>query len=222
MTKALKAALLLLSLTLLALFSVSCGTPGESTTPPEPAPLEESGAETPPVVQPPSADTVLVVVCQEGFQDIEYETVRQALTAAGFKVAVAAPQKATASGVSGTRVTPDFALAEAHASGYLAVVFIGGPGADSLFDNQDAHRLAMEAAKQGGVLAAICLAPAILARAGVLAGKRATVYPSASGDLTAGGATYTGNDVEVDGKIITASGPDASSAFSQAIINTLE
>ncbi|MBC7247946.1 MAG: DJ-1/PfpI family protein [Actinobacteria bacterium] len=219
--KATKAAALLLSLAMLALSVVSCGNAGESPAPPQPAPLKENGTGTPPAVQPSSGDTVLMVVCQDGFQDIEYNTVRGELAAAGYKVSVAAPQKATASGVSGTSVAPDLALAEAHAAGYLAVVFIGGPGTDSLFDNEDAHRLAMEAAEGGKVLAAICLAPAILARAGLLAGKRATSYPSASGYLTTGGADYTGSEVEVDGNVITASGPDASHDFAQAIIDAL-
>jgi len=217
-----KAAALLLSLALLALLVVSCGTTGERPAPPEPSPLKENGTETPPAVQSPSAGGVLLVVAQNDFQDIEYNTVRGELAAAGYGVSVAAPRKATASGVSGTRVDPDLSLSEARASVYLAVVFIGGPGTEDLFDLEDAHRIATETVGQGKPLAAICLAPAILARAGVLVGKRATSYPSASGDLTAGSAIYTGADVEIDGKIITASGPEASSAFSRAIISALE
>lgn len=221
MPKAMKAAALLLSLALLALLVVSCGITGERPTPPEPAPLKENGTETSPAAQETYAGGVLLVVAQKDFQDIEYNTVRDELAAAGYRVSVAAPQKAAASGVSGTRVDPDLSLSEARASAYLAVIFIGGPGTEDLFDLPDAHRIATETVGQGKPLAAICLAPAILARAGVLAGKRATVYPSVSGDLKAGGATYTGADVEIDGKIITASGPEASHDFARAIIDAL-
>ncbi len=215
MYRPVKTILALLFIAVLALFLSSCGASKES-----PAPQEEGGAE-PTATQQPATESVLMVVCQDGFQDTEYNTVRQALAGAGFEVVVAAPEKAVATGVSGTRVNPDLALTEVGASGYLAVVFIGGPGTDSLFDTEEAHRLAREALQQGKVLAAICLAPAILARAGVLSGKRATVFPSAKGDLTAGGAIYTGSDVEVDGKVVTASGPEASGPFAQAILDSL-
>jgi protease I len=39
--------------------------------------------------------------------------------------------------------------------------------------------------------------------------------------LKGGGATYTGNDVEEDGKIITACGPKAAKAFGEAIVKAL-
>lgn len=165
--------------------------------------------------------TVLLVVCQRGFQEKEYKPVREALESAGIGVKVASPEKTAAEGVSGTRIVPDITLGEAHASDYLAVVFIGGPGTESLYNDEDAYRLALEAVGEGKVLAAICIAPAILARAGVLQGRRATAYSSASGELTAGGATYTGSQVEVDGSIVTANGPDAAAAFAQAILQKL-
>lgn len=205
-------------LTLLLAFSLaSCGEAKE-----EPAATEKGEEATAEIAQGTVSENMLVVIAQNDFQDTEYKTVRDALTGAGFKVSVAAPEKAVASGVAGTRVEPDLALSGAKASGYLAVVFIGGPGVEDLFDMEDAHRLAREEVSGGKVLAAICLAPVILARSGVLSGKKATVYPSASHDLTVGGATFTGADVEMDGKIITASGPEASTAFAQAVLAALQ
>ncbi|MBC7253145.1 MAG: DJ-1/PfpI family protein [Actinobacteria bacterium] len=221
MTRLTRTAFILMLAALLSLIPVSCGE-GKGVTvmtegggpPSETAPVEESGGAQ-------AGNSVLLVVAQEDFQDIEYDTVRKALAGAGFGVTVAAPEKEPAVGVSGTMVTPDLSLAEARASAYAAVIFIGGPGTPSLFDSRDAHRLAVEAAQEGKVLAAICLAPAILARAGVLRGRRATVYPSAAGELTAGGAQYTGAGVEIDGNLVTADGPEASEQFAQAVIQKL-
>jgi len=221
MTRMAKTASVLVLAALLSLILVSCGE-GKGVTvkaegggpPAETAPVEEAGGAQ-------AGKAALLVVAQEDFQDIEYDTVRKALAGAGFGVSVAAPEKAPAVGVSGTRVTPDLSLSEARASGYAAVIFIGGPGTPSLFDSRDAHRLAMEAAQEGKVLAAICLAPAILARAGVLKGKRATVYPSAADELVAGGAQYTGTGVEIDGNLVTADGPEASEQFARAVLELL-
>lgn len=211
-----KVALQFLLALLFAFVLASCGEVKEEV--PVPDKGDEVKAEALPEVV---SDSILLVIAQNDFQDIEFKTVRGTLTDAGYKVSVAAPKRGAAIGVSGFWTDADLALSVAKASQYSAVVFIGGPGAKELFDLGDAHRLAREAVSEDKVLAAICLAPVILARAGVLTGKNATVYPSASHDLTDGGARYTGVDVEVDGKIITASGPEASSAFAQAIITAL-
>ncbi len=164
---------------------------------------------------------VLLAIAQRGFQDIEYDAVRKALTAAGYEVVTASLQRGKATGTSGAFVDVDLSLAEAVAADYAAVVFIGGEGTPSLYGNADAHRLAREAAERGKVLAAICLAPVILARAGLLDGKRATVYPSASRELTEGGATYTGVGVEIDGRLVTGDGPESAGQFAQTIIELL-
>jgi len=86
-------------------------------------------------------------------------------------------------------------------------------------------RVAVDAVvAQGRLLAAICLAPPVLARAGVLAGKRATAYPAQSAiiELKRGGATYVVEPVVRDGTIVTASGPEAAAAFGAALATLLE
>jgi protease I len=60
-----------------------------------------------------------------------------------------------------------------------------------------------------------------LANAGVLSGRRATVFSSEAGKLKAKGAEYTGAKVERDGKIITGSGPEAAEEFGRAIVKAL-
>ena len=64
----------------------------------------------------------------------------------------------------------------------------------------------------------------MLARAGVLAGKRATAYPAQSAiiELKRGGATYVVEPVVRDGTIVTASGPEAAAAFGAALATLLE
>ena len=68
----------------------------------------------------------------------------------------------------------------------------------------------------GRPVAAICAAPLVLGRLGLLEGKRATCYPGFEGELT--GATCTGALVEQDGQIITGKGPAAVFEFGYTIV----
>lgn len=165
--------------------------------------------------------SVLMVIAQEQFRDEELSVPKEAFETAGARVTVAAPAKAPAKGMLGATVMPDLELAAVSVEEYDAVVFVGGVGAQSLFDDPTAHALAKGAAEGGKVVAAICLAPSILARAGLLDGRRATVWMSEKQTLSAHGAEYTGEAVTVDGSIVTANGPEAAGRFAHAVINAL-
>jgi len=71
------------------------------------------------------------------------------------------------------------------------------------------------------VVGAICIAPGILARAGILKGRKATVFPSEIEALKRNGAFYTALPVVIDGRIVTASGPEAAEEFGKALVKTL-
>lgn len=75
--------------------------------------------------------------------------------------------------------------------------------------------------QQDKLVAAICLAPVILANAGVLAGERATVAGTQAMAIEAGGATYTGPGVTTDGNVVTANGPKSARLFGQKINEVL-
>ena len=164
---------------------------------------------------------VLMIIANRNYRDEELDEPRAALTAAGAKVVVAATTVQPASGMLGGKATPDLALSAVSVGDYDAVVFVGGSGASVYWDDATAHGLAQEAAKQGKIVAAICIAPVTLANAGLLAGRKATVFRSEASKIKAKGANYTGRGVERDGKIITADGPGSARAFGQAIAQAL-
>ncbi len=181
-------------------------------------PLQARGAK-----KPLAGKKVLMVIAFENFRDEEYKYPRQALEGAGAKIVVASTRVGRAKGMLGMRATVNALLSKVRAQDFDAVVFVGGVGASKLWNNPYALKLAKEAAKKGKVVAAICIAPVILANAGVLRGKKATVWPSRQtiGILKAKGATYVKRPVVVDGKVITAEGPHAARAFAQAILHAL-
>ncbi|MFP3866747.1 MAG: DJ-1/PfpI family protein [Desulfobacteraceae bacterium] len=169
-----------------------------------------------------AAPQAVMVIAPENFQDQELLVTKQVLEQGGVKVAVASTAQAECRGMQGARIKPDLRLKEIKAADFDALIFVGGSGASVYFDDPAALALARQAATQGKVVAAICIAPVTLARAGLLKDKKATVYPSGQTDLEKAGATYTGTPVTVDGKLITASGPPAAEAFGQAILKQLQ
>jgi protease I len=103
------------------------------------------------------------------------------------------------------------------------LVFIGGPGTVQYWDDPLAQRLVREAAESQKVLGAICIAPVILARAGMLKGRRATAWPSPEDEeeLKKAGAEFSAQPVERDGNIVTANGPDAARQFARQLLRAL-
>ncbi len=167
---------------------------------------------------------ILVIVAQKDFQPIEYEDTKAELDSAGYDVDVASITTDIAVGADGSEVKPDVAVKDADLSKYKAIVLIGGPGAPTLGEHSEVLNLIKQADSQGKIVAAICIAPTILAKAGVLDGKKATVW---NGDgkqadvLTTAGAEFVDEPVVQDGKIITANGPPAAKAFGKKIAEVL-
>ena len=92
----------------------------------------------------------------------------------------------------------------------------GGVGTDNLSAHEPLRALLVDACSRGLLVAAICAAPMVFGRIGILKGKKATCYPGCEGDLF--DAEYTAKAVEQDGNIITACGPGASFDFGFAIV----
>ncbi len=124
----------------------------------------------------------------------------------------------------GAKVEVSSTVQQAGADAYDALAIAGGAGSPThLWDNAAVLALVKSFERAGKPVAAICLSGAVLARAGVLQGRRATVYPAdrAILELKRGGATYVAEPVVVDGRIVTADGPEAAAAFGAALLSQL-
>lgn len=165
---------------------------------------------------------VLMVIAPADFQEKEYQTPRTILENSGYNIVVASKGVTSARGTSGTLINVDKQLNEVKIGDFEAVVFVGGPGTSVYFNDQTALALAQEAYQNEKIIGAICIAPSILANAGILRDKKATVFSSEVGNLKAKGAIYTDQPVTVDGKIITANGPAAAEEFGKEIVELLE
>jgi len=164
---------------------------------------------------------VVLIIASQNFRDEEFFVTKDYLTKNGVKVVVASSKLKECKGMLGGVVIPQILVSQINVKDFDGVVFIGGSGTGEYFKDQVALSKASEAFKKGKVIGAICIAPAILANAGVLKGKKATAFSSVEYDILKGGAIYTGNLVEVDDKIVTGSGPEAALEFAKALLKLL-
>lgn len=168
----------------------------------------------------------LLIVSFRNYQDIELNETKKALDQAKISVTVASSNKGEARGKLGGKVNIDISLDQVNVNDYDAIVFIGGPGAINYTKNEDALKIAREAKNSDKLIGAICIAPAILAKAGILSNKKSTIWTSEEDRssikfLEEGGAEFINQDVVVDGKIVTACGPSAAPKFGKAIAELL-
>lgn len=162
----------------------------------------------------------------EGFEEIEALTPVDILRRAGVEISTVAVGKGkVVIGAHGIAVTADMtieeALVEASKVKPEMIILPGGmPGAKNLDEDKAVDKFVMEAAVDGRVVAAICAAPMIPGKRGLLKGKRATCYPGFEEYLE--GAVVTGGRVEVDGNMITACGMGAALEFALALCERLK
>ena len=169
---------------------------------------------------------ILMIIAPRDFRDEELLHPKQELERAGASVTIASTVSGPVRGMLGATVRPDLTLDRVSVGDYDAIVFVGGIGSSAYFNDRRAHSIASEAFKMGKRVCAICIAPVTLANAGLLKGKRATVWSSPADDsyvrmMEAKGAKFTGKPVEVDGNIITARGPDAAREFGRVLVREL-
>ncbi len=154
-----------------------------------------------------------------GFEDIEALAPVDILRRGGIDVkTVSITGSKTVETSHGIKLETDLLIEDiTDFSDVDAMVLPGGlPGATNLNKHEQLRKILLEQYQKGRVVAAICAAPLVLGSIGILQGKRATCYPGFEKRMT--GATYTQEQVTVDGNIITGKGPGASLDFGFAIL----
>lgn len=162
----------------------------------------------------------------DGFEEIEALASVDILRRAGVEVnTVSMNDTTTVVGSHKIPVLADITAADFPAD-FLSVtgaIYPGGmPGAETLStgENPLPVKVAQYCVENDILVGAICAAPIVLGRVGLLKSKRATCYPGFEDELI--GAEYTGEKVTVDGKIVTGRGPGCSIEFALALVSQIK
>lgn len=168
---------------------------------------------------------ILQIIAQKGFRDEELDVPNKYFLSKDITVDVASQEKGDCIGKFGMQVVADRALSDVAVQEYFAIVITGGPGAKDLFDNKEVLRILNEAVKQNIVIAAICIAPIILAKHGFLEGKKATVWNEDSlqgPKFESKRVIFVDKPVVSDGLFVTGNGPEAAQEFAEKVLEIAE
>ncbi len=160
---------------------------------------------------------MIAILLGTGFEDVEALAPCDVLRRAGAQVKLVGLESLDVVGGQGIQVHADMVLDDLDISTVEMLVLPGGlRGVSSILNCPKALETIETVAKNGGYVAAICAAPTILSKLGLLTGKNVTGYPGTETQLT--GATYHGDfHVVVDGAIITAKAAGSSLTFGKVL-----
>ena len=158
---------------------------------------------------------MVYVLLAEGFEEIEALEPVDIMRRCGIEVATVGIAAKTVRGSHGITVEADMDMSGVKPEDMEALVLPGGPGHELLDASNEVHYLINTAHADGKYIAAICAAPSVIGKKGMLRDKNATCFPGYEDYLY--GANITGEKAVVDGKFITARGAGAAAEFGFAI-----
>ena len=159
----------------------------------------------------------------EGFEEVEALAPLDLLRRAGADVKTVAvgTDKLVVEGAHNIEISADLYEKDVILDSSIEMIILPGgmPGTLNLDASSTVHSAIDYMVKNNGYIAAICAAPSILGKRGLLSGKEATCYPGFEDKLE--GAKISGNRVVKDGKIITAAGMGVAVEFGLELVATL-
>jgi 4-methyl-5(b-hydroxyethyl)-thiazole monophosphate biosynthesis len=159
-----------------------------------------------------------IIILADGFEEVEAITPIDLLRRADIMVTILGLQSIEVKGSHGIIVKTDRALEE-FSGNYDALILPGGPGHKNLLESHKVLHMVNSSFQQNLLCAAICAAPSIFGKAGILSNKKATCFPGYEDTL--GEAIFVKDRVVRDGTVITSRGAGTALEFGLAIIDYL-
>lgn len=168
----------------------------------------------------------VALLTEQGFEEVELTSPKQALQDAGATVHVISPKAGKVKGWNhtdwGKEVTVDKVIDEANPEEYDMLMLPGGVmNPDKLRQNSKAVAFAQHFLETGKPLAAICHGPQLLIETGMIDGRKMTSYPSLRTDLENAGVQWEDKEVIVDHGLVTSRKPDDLEAFNKKMLEEL-
>lgn len=156
-----------------------------------------------------------------GFEEIEALGTIDVLRRAEISVqTVSISDELKVTGAHDITVFADKLFTDVDFSAIDVLILPGGmPGATNLNEHHGVKEQIKTFVSEGKYVAAICAAPMVLGELGLLKGKKATCYPGFESQLV--GANITGENVTVDGTIVTGKGPGLMFDFALQLVEII-
>ncbi len=159
---------------------------------------------------------MIYMLLADGFEEVEALCPLDMLRRAGLPVKTVGVTGKTVTGAHGISVLADLLPNEADETPTMLILPGGMPGTTNLDNAEITDTLLTRTLASGGHVAAICAAPSILGKRGLLCGKHATCFPGFESALE--GAILSKECVITDGNVTTAVGMGAAMHFGHALL----
>lgn len=164
---------------------------------------------------------MVYILLAPGFEEIEALAPADLLRRAGIETALTALEGDCVAGGHDLEVKADLSLEQVDLDKADMIVLPGGGmGVENLGRDARVEALVRAAAEKGVWLSAICAAPSLLSKWGLLDGKRAVCYPTWSDRLT-GARFQEGELLAVDGRFITGQAAGSALDFGLKLVEAL-
>jgi protease I len=169
---------------------------------------------------------IVAILTENGFEEVELTSPKQALEEAGATVHIVSPQKNKVRGWNhdhwSIELSVDKDLSDARADEYDALMLPGGVlNPDKLRRNKEAVEFAKDFLETGKPVAAICHGPQLLIETNLLEGRDMTSFPSVQTDLKNAGVNWHDREVIVDNGLVTSRSPEDLKAFNKKMIEEI-
>ena len=167
-------------------------------------------------------NSILIFLPATNFSEEEYQTISRVFEKAGKQVFITSDSNTVCSSDKGLKVKSDTSFYNVNEKNFSAIVLIGGKGSKDYWNNENLHRIVNEFNRSRKIVAAICSAPVILSRAGLLTNIPATCWLEDKNELIKAGISYMDRSVVIEKNIITADGPRSAVQFAESVLNMMK
>ena len=167
-------------------------------------------------------NSILIFLSANNFSEEEYLIVKKVFLRAGKKIFITSDSYNACTGNSGMKIQADTDFLNVNEKNFSAVVLVGGKGSKDYWDNETLHKIARNFQVAGKVVAAICSAPIILARAGLLTKIPATCWAEDKNELINLGVEYKDRSIITENAVVTADGPRSAEQFAETVLNMIK
>lgn len=158
-----------------------------------------------------------MILINDGFEEIEAFTIVDILRRVKTKITIVGLVSTVVESARKVKVIVDKRFSEIDPKSYDILILPGGPGYKTMMNSQAVLNLIRDFNRKGKLIAAICAAPCILAKAGILDDRLATVYPGLEKEIP----RPRDAKIIVDRNIITSRSPGTAMEFALKIAEIL-